>query len=119
MVHEIPEIQVNERIQEQTEEQIVDVPAPPIVDDTAEVVQIVPVSPMLQTMEESSEVLREQKFLLSSVAALGRVQASASSLDQRIAEYERLTQEIRLPEQVADQIQDAPAKKRSKGRQKE
>ena len=35
---EIPEVQVIERIQEQTEEQIVDVLAPPIVDDTAEAV---------------------------------------------------------------------------------
>ena len=33
---EIPEVQVIERIQEQTEEQIVDVLAPPMVDDTAE-----------------------------------------------------------------------------------
>ena len=37
-VQEIPEIQVIERIQEQTEEQIVDDPSPPIVDNTAEVV---------------------------------------------------------------------------------
>ena len=57
---------------------------------------------MPQTMKESSEVLRLQTLLLSSVVALGRVQASASSLDQRIAEHERLTQEIRLPERVAD-----------------
>ena len=45
---------------------------------------------------------------------MGRVQATASSLDQRIAEHKRLTQQARPPEQVADQIQDAPAKKRKK-----
>ena len=56
IVLEIPEIQVVERIQEQTEEEIVGVLAPPVVDDTAEVVQIIPGSPIPQTMEESSEV---------------------------------------------------------------
>ena len=114
MVQEIPDTQVIERIQEQTEEQIVDVPAPPIVDDIVEVVQIIPHSLMPQTMEESSEVFRLQKLLLSSVAAMGRMQATASSLDQCIAEHERLTQQILPPEQVADQIQDVPAKKRKK-----
>ena len=69
-------------------------------------------------MEESSDILQLQKLLLSSVAAMGRIQATASSLDQRIAEHERLTQENRLPEQIADQIQDAPTKKRRKGRHK-
>ena len=64
MVQEIPETQVIERIQEQTEEQIVDVPAPPIVDDIVEVVQIIPGSLMPQTMEESSEVFRLQKIAL-------------------------------------------------------
>ena len=68
-------IQVIERNQEQTEEQIVDVPALPIVDDAAEVVQIIPGSPMPQTMEESSDVLRLQKMLLSSVAAMGLLPA--------------------------------------------
>ena len=105
-VHEIP--QVLERIQEQTEEQIVHVSAPPIVDDTAEVVPIVPGSPLPQTREESSDILRFQKLLLSSVAALGRLQSSASSLYQRITEHERLIHENRLPEQMADQIQHAP-----------
>ena len=63
------------------------------------VVQIIPGSPFPQTMEESSEVLRLQKMLLSSVAAMGRIRASASSLDQRAAEHERLTQQNRPPEQ--------------------
>ena len=112
-VHEIP--QVLERIQEQTEEQIVHVSAPPIVDDTAEVVPIVPGCPLPQTREESSDILRFQKLLLNSVAVLGRLQSSASSLDQRITEHERLIHENRVPEQMADQIQHAPKKKAEKG----
>ena len=86
---EIPEVQVLERIQEQTEEQIVHVSALPNVDGAAQVVPIIPGSPMLQTMEESSDILLLQKMLLSSVAALGRVQSSATSLGQRFAEHER------------------------------
>ena len=39
---EIPEVQVLERTQEQTEEQIVHVSAPPIMDDTADAVPIIP-----------------------------------------------------------------------------
>ena len=61
----IPEVQVLEPIQEQTEEQIVHVSAPPVVDDTAEVAQIIPCSLMPQTMEESSDILRLQRLLLS------------------------------------------------------
>ena len=55
--------------------------------------QIIPDSPVPQTVEESSEVMRLQELLLSSVAALSRVQATASSLDQRIIEHERRIQE--------------------------
>ena len=117
-VQEILEVQVLERIQEQTEEQIVHVSAPPIVDNPAEAAPIIPGSPLPQTMEESSDILRLQKLLLSSVAAMGRIQATAPSLDQRITEHERSAQENRLLEQIADQIQDAPTKKRRKGRHK-
>ena len=60
-----------ERIQEQTEEQIVHVSAPPVVDDRAEAVPIIPRSTMPQTMEASSDILRLQKLLLGSVAAMG------------------------------------------------
>ena len=83
-------------IQEQTEEQIVHVSVPPIVDDTVEVVPIVPGFPMPQTMEESSDILPLQNLLKSFIVALGKVQSSGSSLDQRIAEHERLMQENRL-----------------------
>ena len=55
---------ISQAHQEQTEEQIVDVPAPPIVDDTAKVVQVIPGSPLPEIMEESSEVLRLQKIAL-------------------------------------------------------
>ena len=41
------------------------------------------------------------------------------NLDQRIAEHERRIQEDRLPEQVAQQAEDAPANKRKKGRLKQ
>ena len=47
--------------------------APPIVDGTAEAVPIFPGSRMPQTMEESSDILRLQKMLLSSVASMGRI----------------------------------------------
>ena len=53
----VQEILVWERIQEQTEEQIVHVSTRPIVDDTAEAVSIIPGSPLPQTMEESSDIL--------------------------------------------------------------
>ena len=121
---------------EQVEEQIVDVPAPPIVEDTVEVMQIIPDSPVPQTVEENSEVMRLQELLLSSVASPSRVPATASSLDQRVIEHERriqkqnvedanvITQE-RLPERVVEHTLDAPAlqaspsaKKRKEGRHK-
>ena len=56
-VQEIPELQFLERIQEQTEEQVVDVPAPPIVDDTAEThvvegVKGIPQEPFPEEIEE-------------------------------------------------------------------
>ena len=98
---------------EQIEEQIVDVPAPAIVEDTVEVMQIIPDFPVPQTVEESSEVMRLQELLLSSVASRSRVPATASSLDQRVIEHERgiqeqnvedanvITQE-RLPERVVE-----------------
>ena len=118
---------------EQIEEQIVDVPAPPIVEDTVEVMQIIPDSPVPQTVEENSEVMRLQELLLSSVASPSRVPATASSLDQRVIEHERRIQEqnvedanvIRLPERVVEHTLDAPAspaspsaKKLKKGRHK-
>ena len=118
---------------EQIEEQIVDVPAPAIVEDTVEVMQIIPDSPVPQTVEENSEVMRLQELLLSSVASPSRVPATASSLDQRVIEHERRIQEqnvedanvIRLSERVVEHTLDAPAspaspsaKKRKKGRHK-
>ena len=118
---------------EQVEEQIVDVPAPAIVEDTVEVMQIIPDSPVPQTVEENSEVMRLQELLLSSVASPSRVPATASSLDQRVIEHERRIQEqnvedanvIRLPERVVEHTLDAPAspaspsaKKRKEGRHK-
>ena len=92
--------------------------APPLVDGTAEAVPIIPGSRMPQTMGRELRHLRLQKMLLSSVASMGRIQASASSLDQRVAEHDRLIHENRLPEQIADQIQVAPTKKRRTGRHK-
>ena len=80
--------------------------------------------------------MRLQELLLSSVAALSQVQATAASQDQRIVEHERRFQEQnvedakvfsqdRLPEQVVEQILDAPAlppvpsaQKRKKSRHK-
>ena len=58
-------VQVTERTQEQIvleriEEQIVDVPVPPIVEDRVEVAQIIPDPPGPQTVEETSEVVRLQ-----------------------------------------------------------
>ena len=118
---------------EQVEEQIVDVPAPAIVEDTVEVMQIIPDSPVPQTVEENSEVMRLQELLLSSVASPSRVPATASSLDQRVIEHERRIQEqnveddnvIRLPERVVEHTLDAPAspaspsaKQRKEGRHK-
>ena len=70
-VQEIPEEQVTERTQEQ------------IVLERIEE----------QTVEGSSEVMRLQALLLSSVAALSRVLTAALSLDQRIIEHERRIQE--------------------------
>ena len=82
-------------------------------------------SPVPQIVEEISELMRlraaeqfAQELLLGSVAALDRLQTSAVNLDQRFAEHERRVQEDRLPEQVAEQIQDAPAKKRKKADKK-
>ena len=108
------------RFPERAEEHMVDVPVPPTVEDTVEVMQIIPDSPVPQTAEESSEVMRLQEWLLSSVAALSRVQATASSLNQRVIEHERRIQEQnvedakvipqeRLPEQVIDHTLGAPA----------
>ena len=110
-------------VQQGTVEQCFDVSAPEIVEEIVDVVQITPQEHFRQcTLEQVAFSLvrsprlcgcAPQELLLSSVA-LDRSQASAVSLDQRIAEHERRIQEDRLPEQVAEQIQDAPAKTRKK-----
>ena len=86
-------MQVKERIQEQIvperiEEQVGDIPVPPILEKKVEVVQIIPDSLVPHTVEGCSEVMRLQELLLGSVAALDRIQVSAASLDQRIVEHE-------------------------------
>ena len=116
----------NERVQRHTVEQIVHVPTPQIQEHFRQcTVEQVADSLVPQIVEEISEDMRlrtteqnAQELLLGSVAALDRLQASAISLDHRIAEHERRIQEDRLPEQVVEQIQDAPAEKRKKGRHK-
>ena len=52
---------------------MVDVPVPPTVEDTFEVMQNIPNSLVPRTVEESSEVMRLQELLLGSVAALDRI----------------------------------------------
>ena len=115
-----------ERVQQHTVEQIVHVPRPQTQEHFRQcTVEQVADSPVLQIVEEVSEVMRlrtteqiAQELLLGSVAALDWLQGSAITLDQRIAEHQLRIQEDRLPEQVAEQIQDAPAKEQKKGRHK-
>ena len=62
-VQEIPEVQVIERIQEQIgpEEQIGDIPVPPIAEDSVKVVQIIPQERLQQrTVEQMSNALVPQ-----------------------------------------------------------
>ena len=105
-VNEIVGITPQVRFRPCSVEQVADSPVPQIVEEISEVM-------VLRTADQIA-----QELFLGSVAALDRSQASAISLDQRIAEHERRIQEDRLPEQVAEQIQDAPAQKRKKGRHK-
>ena len=102
-VQEIPEVQVVERIQKQTvperiEEQIGDIPVPPIVEETVEVVRIIPHKRLQQrTVEQMVNALVPQ--VVDGTSERVRVRTAEQIVHAPIP----LTQE-----QIAEQIENNP-----------
>ena len=84
---EIPEVQVTERIQEQIvperiEEQIGDIPVPPIVDETVEVVQVIP----HERLQQRTVVPQIQKQIIENVQVIPR-ELFREHFDERIVDF--------------------------------